>query len=223
MNDLFQVLDHTADGAFIIDENQHIIYWNQAAQQILGYTSEEVMGQPCYALLQGCDDQGQVTCCHYCRVTAAALAGETVTNYDVAVRTKSGEIRWLNISILASPAANDPTGPLIVHLFRDATQTKLNEQFLRQMFETVARWQKTTEPATPSNSTQSAFEKLTDREREVLALLAQGLSTEEIAQLLSISAFTVRNHIQNTLHKLHFHSRLEAVAYAFEHGLVSKE
>jgi two-component system nitrate/nitrite response regulator NarL len=67
---------------------------------------------------------------------------------------------------------------------------------------------------------ESFAQDLTDREREVLSLLAQGHSTREIAQALSISYSTARNHIQNILHKLNVHSRLEAVAYAYEHGLV---
>ncbi len=71
-----------------------------------------------------------------------------------------------------------------------------------------------------SASVNPPAQDLTDREREVLSLLAQGLSTRDIAQTLSISPSTARNHIQNILHKLNVHSRLEAVAYAFEHGLV---
>ncbi|MCS6843853.1 MAG: response regulator transcription factor [Caldilineales bacterium] len=62
---------------------------------------------------------------------------------------------------------------------------------------------------------------LTQRERDVLSLLARGCSTEEIAEALSISVFTVRNHIQNILHKLQVHSRSAAVALAFERGLVA--
>jgi DNA-binding NarL/FixJ family response regulator len=72
---------------------------------------------------------------------------------------------------------------------------------------------------TPPELAGTAAE-LTDREREVLTLLAQGLRTRDIAEYLSISPSTARNHVQNVLHKLNVHSRLEAVSYAFEHGLV---
>jgi len=64
---------------------------------------------------------------------------------------------------------------------------------------------------------------LTDREREVLSLLAQGLSTNEIARSLSITSSTVRNHIRNILQKLHVHNRLEAVVYVLKQGLLTKE
>ena len=71
-------------------------------------------------------------------------------------------------------------------------------------------------------STGSLAELLTEREREVLALLAHGLSTRAIARSLSISSATVRNHVQSILNKLQVHSRLEAVTYALDHNLVPK-
>ena len=52
---------------------------------------------------------------------------------------------------------------------------------------------------------------LTNREHEVLALLAEGKATREIASLMCISPATVRNHIQHILTKLHVHNRLEAI------------
>lgn len=61
---------------------------------------------------------------------------------------------------------------------------------------------------------------LTAREREVLALLAQGRSTNAIVDELMLSVHTVRNHIRNLLMKLHAQSRLEAVAIATRHGLL---
>lgn len=64
-------------------------------------------------------------------------------------------------------------------------------------------------------------ENLTRRESQVLACFAQGLNTEVIAQRLSISTTTVRNHSQRILSKLGVHSRLEAVARGYETGLLS--
>lgn len=61
---------------------------------------------------------------------------------------------------------------------------------------------------------------LTVREREVLGLLAEGLSTEEIVDHLVLSPHTVRNHIRSVLAKLGAHSRLEAVAVAARAGLI---
>jgi DNA-binding NarL/FixJ family response regulator len=63
--------------------------------------------------------------------------------------------------------------------------------------------------------------RLTEREAEVLVLLASGASTNAIAASLFISAHTARTHVQNVLMKLGVHSRLEAAAYAVRNGLVA--
>lgn len=60
---------------------------------------------------------------------------------------------------------------------------------------------------------------LTDRETEVLRLVAKGLSSRQIAERLAISHRTVQNHVQNTLTKLQMHNRVELTRYAIEHGL----
>jgi DNA-binding NarL/FixJ family response regulator len=56
--------------------------------------------------------------------------------------------------------------------------------------------------------------RLTERELEVLKLVAQGLTNRDIAEVLFISENTVKNHVRNILEKLHLHSRMEAVVYA---------
>lgn len=67
---------------------------------------------------------------------------------------------------------------------------------------------------------QQAIENLTPREREVLQLLAEGLSDKEIAQRLYVGVGTVRNHVVSVLSKLGVHSRLQALVFAVRHGLV---
>ncbi|GLW10148.1 DNA-binding response regulator [Microtetraspora sp. NBRC 13810] len=61
--------------------------------------------------------------------------------------------------------------------------------------------------------------RLTDRETEVLRLVAKGLSYKQIAERLVLSHRTVQNHVQNTLNKLQLHNRVELVRYAIERGL----
>ncbi|GGK17332.1 DNA-binding response regulator [Pilimelia terevasa] len=61
--------------------------------------------------------------------------------------------------------------------------------------------------------------QLTDRETEVLRLVAKGLSYKQIAARLDLSHRTVQNHVQNTLSKLHLHNRVELTRYAISQGL----
>ncbi len=62
---------------------------------------------------------------------------------------------------------------------------------------------------------------LTEREREILQLLAEGLRNDGIAGKLFISPQTVQTHVRNILGKLRVHSKLEAVAFAVRHGAIT--
>jgi DNA-binding NarL/FixJ family response regulator len=61
--------------------------------------------------------------------------------------------------------------------------------------------------------------ELTERETEVLKMVAKGMSYKQIAERLVISHRTVQNHVQNTLRKLQMHNRVELTRYAIEQGL----
>jgi DNA-binding NarL/FixJ family response regulator len=61
--------------------------------------------------------------------------------------------------------------------------------------------------------------RLTERETEILRMVATGMSYKQIASRLVLSHRTVQNHVQNSLGKLHLHNRVELVRYAIEHGL----
>ncbi|MGW0561026.1 response regulator [Streptomyces sp. NPDC003016] len=75
------------------------------------------------------------------------------------------------------------------------------------------------DPAPAASSNEPKVPQLTDRETEVLRLVAKGLSYKQIAERLVISHRTVQNHVQNTLGKLQLHNRVELVRYAIERGL----
>ena len=64
--------------------------------------------------------------------------------------------------------------------------------------------------------------RLSERETEILRMVATGLSYKQIATRLVLSHRTVQNHVQNTLGKLQLHNRVELVRYAIEHGLAGE-
>jgi len=66
---------------------------------------------------------------------------------------------------------------------------------------------------------ESVSPTLTERETEVLRLVAKGMSYRHIAETLVLSHRTVQNHVSNTLAKLQLHNRVELVRYAIERGL----
>ncbi len=73
-----------------------------------------------------------------------------------------------------------------------------------------------------SNSTVALHEQLTDREMEVLLLVAQGKTNQDIADELFIALKTVKTHVSNILAKLEVQDRTQAVVYAFQNGMVKK-
>ncbi|TCS94242.1 response regulator [Hazenella coriacea] len=62
---------------------------------------------------------------------------------------------------------------------------------------------------------------LTAREQEILSLVAKGLSNKEIATQLSISEYTVKNHLKNIMQKLHLSNRVQLTRYAYEQGWIN--
>ncbi|MEJ2151070.1 MAG: response regulator transcription factor [Chloroflexota bacterium] len=98
-------------------------------------------------------------------------------------------------------------------------ESSLHPTIARKLLEEISGspgQQETREP-TPEN----AVDPLTEREIEVLRLVAQGRSNQEIAEQLVISEATVRTHVSHVLGKLHLASRTQAALYALREGLAS--
>lgn len=104
-----------------------------------------------------------------------------------------------------------------------------NEELLRAIG-AAARGEALMDPATTSRllshvrqseqkSEENAFRALSERELDVLALLAKGRTNAEIGSALNLSEKTVRNYVSMILEKLHFSNRIEAATYAVEHHL----
>lgn len=86
---------------------------------------------------------------------------------------------------------------------------------------TLRRAEDLTVTLPPDGRATAKRDGLSDRECDVLALVAKGMSNAEVAESLTVSEHTVKSHVQNLLSKLGLRNRIHAVIYAFETGLVS--
>ncbi|HWI43877.1 MAG TPA: response regulator transcription factor [Nocardioides sp.] len=77
----------------------------------------------------------------------------------------------------------------------------------------LGEFRRMNQPRTPPG------EQLTERETEILKMVAKGMSYRQIAERLVLSHRTVQNHVQNTLRKLQMHNRVQLTRYAIEQGL----
>jgi PAS domain S-box-containing protein len=225
----FATFCNTGDGVFILDANQHIIQWNKGAEKILKYSATEVLNQNCCRVISGRVPPDKILCCQNCKIHSNALKGVPQKNFDMLIRTNDGEPLWLNVSTFASVVGEER---FVAHILRDITQAKKNGQALER-FLTDLGYPHAASEAIPAERSMGrnlsatgipAIERpavtLSNREIEVLTLLAEGLSTKDLAQRLNISHFTARNHIQNILVKLDLHSKAQAVSYAFRAGIL---
>jgi PAS domain S-box-containing protein len=208
---LLKAFYRSGDGAYAVDFNQRIVYWNRKAERLLGYPASEVLGRHCYDLIAGGDHAGHPFCGSDCPVIECARRGRAAENYDVCTRTASGQRRWINVSIVVLKGRS-VRSTITVHLFR----------FVSARWRTEMQGHRALPQLTPGSSTNAlrSGSRLTRRESEVLQLLATGLSTPRIADILGVSRATVRNHVERLLAKLGVHSRVEAVAYAAQRDLV---
>jgi DNA-binding NarL/FixJ family response regulator len=96
-----------------------------------------------------------------------------------------------------------------------AGEALLSPRLMLRVIEEFVSWPQ------PAQTIPTELEWLTERECEVLGLVAAGLSNDEIAARLVISPATARTHVSRTMRKLHAHDRAQLVVTAYETGLVS--
>ena len=140
-----------------------------------------------------------------------------LTTYDTDDGVFDG-IRAGAIGYLLKDTSGDNLAEAVRGALRGESQIDptVARKVLREFQQLATRRSTTPQPV----AEEEPLERLTDREEEVLKLLAGGLANKEIAQQLSLSEGTVKNHISAILMKLHANDRTQAVLTALKRGLV---
>jgi PAS domain S-box-containing protein len=213
-----EALDRIArsgEAVFAIDSSDRIILWNKKCEEMLGRPARAVLGKRCYDVIAGRDENGNVYCYRNCPVAHQArdLPKDPVQRFQLSIGTGSGGRRNVEVSLFAIPSYH-PALATVVHVLRDGKQK------VSALERDLAKEDNRREPLWPIATKAGEPIDLTVREKEILRCLAEGLSTTAIGKKLFISPVTVRNHVQNILHKLDVHTKLAAVVFAYQHDLI---
>jgi PAS domain S-box-containing protein len=179
----------TGDAAFAVDRRGIIVFWNGMAEEGLGFSSGSALGQKCWKLLGGHDSNDNRYCCRHCPIREMAFKHEPIFRFRASFKTAGNDRKQFEVSSLTVPSNNGKD--LLMHICHPAdTGVK---------------------PLPENGSKSEQLDHLSDREMEILKLLAEGVKTKDIASGLSISIRTVRTHIQHLMYKLQVHNRKAAV------------
>lgn len=181
-------------GAYAIDLDQYIVFWNCQAERILGYKRGQVLGRKCFEVLKTLSFDGtSAVCQRNCPAVIAANRGKLHPVGYVRMLCASGQRKLVTVIPLIT--TNEDDRVLLVHMFHETP----------------------TEPGDPEKPEPLP---LTPRELEVLSLLALDMRPPEVAEKLLISVHTVRKHISNACEKLHAHGTMSAVLAAQRRRLI---
>ena len=112
----------TSDGMFAVTSDQKIKIWNAAAEKMLGYRPNQVIGKKCYDVLCSNGNTGRVKCSRSCVVVTNAAKGRTTRDFDLECRTADGKPVSINMSVML-PAQGSGSRD-ILHVFRDVTDRR---------------------------------------------------------------------------------------------------
>lgn len=215
--ELFALLEQTADAAYTVTEDGEICSWNAAAERLLGHPAREVVGRGIDDVLDARDALGTEALAGGLEAATRRWDGASggIPSFDLEVRTRSGPRIWVNVSTIVFD--NPRTGRrLFVRLARDVSEQRRRAVLLDRALEAARQLVALTDEP-PGHA---PVEPLSERERRVLQLFAEGGSSASVARSLNISPQTLRNYLHHINRKLRTHSRLEAVIHAQQRGLL---
>jgi len=188
--------DESRLAVLMTDVNGAVCACNRAAAAVLSADPSTAIGRPCWEIARFRTPAGRRFCSSDCPVQRAARAKRPERVRTVLVRTDGTPAVRLDLLTFVLPNGN-PRRVAALHVLLPIDATDLAGHALWRGDDT---------------DLATLDDRLTNREGQILRLLAVGLGTGAIAERLMISRTTVRNHVQNILRKLNVHRRIEAVA-----------
>lgn len=218
---LLKALADASCGAYGVTVDQTIVFWNRAAERILGYSSQDVLGRRCFEVVGGLAPGAlSPQCLQGCPSLRYMRAGLVPAAARLHLLCADGTRTWVSLNAMVVTGIIQDA-PLLLHLFESEGETEDAAAAAGLLRETLAAGGAeiiSDHPEIPAPHLDAP--SLTQREREVLRLVALGRDTLEIAAELGISRHTVRNHIRNLRQKLKANTKLDAVVTGIRLGIL---
>ena len=202
-------------------EDLRILNINEAFQKATGYGFDEALGHTSAELNLWVGEAERR------EVKAALREGRGYRDVELKLRTKSGEV--CNVLVSAEVLTiNDQA--CILSMFQDITERKRNEAELIEAIQIVMKdtsWfshsivEKLAQLKAGARPSTARLDDLTKRERQVLELLCKGWKNEQIAAELGVAKNTARNYVASIYEKIGVSTRVDAVNWARERGIVA--
>jgi PAS domain S-box-containing protein len=218
-NVLARLFYHSPVPAFItLLTNRVILEVNQSFLDLIGYPRQDILGKDLLKLRLLPDPK------LFEAAERKLKQGKSALPVEQYIKCNNG--LWRTVLVSAEPFESSQ-GTCVITTLVDITERKRTKEQLTKAIgaaiqDTEAFSRAVIEKLTELdvNEPNNQLSELTERERDVLKLIAEGLDNDHIAQKLFLSEHTVRNYITHIYEKLGLHSRAEAVVWARERGLV---
>jgi DNA-binding CsgD family transcriptional regulator len=217
--DAQSIVASASEAAFATTEDNEILCCNAAARDLVGLLEDvEVGGRHLGELLQPSDLYGNRLNRDHIPFLEMLHRGEATKPFQFCIRTEAADRQRVAVSVIVvlNP---DPAPAHLVYLMRPIFRRRRADEAIDRVLRIPGVRSRVVDRLTNGDAWTAGFH-LTVRQLEVIRLLAEGKSNEQIAEDLSLSAHTVGSHLQNIFRELGVHSKAEAVATAFRHGLI---
>jgi DNA-binding CsgD family transcriptional regulator len=205
-----------AQGAAVVtDLVGTLLEWNNASEELFAFGEPTASrGRNLFDLIDARDSFGNRLPLGEIGFLAMTQRGEPVHGFEVtAVDSNEERVRLSVLPVVL--LAEEREKSLIVYFLRPMYRRRRADEAIERILSDPSRTLNGLDLKTPQTKVA-----LTERQREILKYLAEGLSNAEIARALNISVNTVRTHVQSLLERLEVSSRVQAVARAFREGLL---
>jgi len=200
----------------IFDRDRRIIWINKSMAFIHRCDHEQVIGKPCHTALKGCEHP-----CKKCFLVEAIASGRTQV-VEMSMNVPGSGRRWGEVHAYPVRDQNKKVSAVIIIVFETtaARQAMQKQRSYTELLEKQLSSRVNGSENVRRNGDAFLSAKLSRREADVLRLVTEGYTNVQIAEVLDISAHTVKSHVNSMFNKLGVNDRTQAAVLAARNQLV---